>query len=149
MRKAFDKSLYEANDKLARESVKRLFKNSEFEIRDNEKVRGVDLLVYDKNGNHILNIETEIKRVWNGKDFPYTSVQIPERKNKYMILDKPTYLIMFNSNQSAYAVVKGKDIINSPLVIVPNKYISYGEKFYQVPVEKVDFNNVTSIKGEK
>lgn len=146
MRKRFDKELYEANDRLARENVRKVAPN--FDIRDNVKKRDVDLLVYDKDGNHVANIETEIKRVWKGPDFKYESVQFPERKAKYAKLDKPTIFVMFNEDQSKFLVVKDKDLLASPAVVVPNKYVYAGELFFQVPLDKVTFNDISSILQE-
>ena len=146
MRKRFDKELYEANDKLAREKVRALTPN--FDVRDNPKKRDVDLMVFDKAGNHVANIETEIKRVWKGPDFAYTNVQFPERKAKYAKLDKPTIFVMFNEDQSAFLVVKDTALLSSPCVEVPNKYVYKGELFFQVPLDKVTFNDISSILQE-
>lgn len=146
MRKRFDKELYEANDKLAREKVRAVAPG--FDIRDNPKKRDVDLLVYDKAGNHVANIETEIKRVWKGAQFQYTSVQFPERKAKYAKLNKPTIFVMFNEDQSAFLVVRDTVLISSPCVEVPNKYVYKGEQFFQVPIDKVVFNDISSILQE-
>lgn len=146
MRKRFDKELYEANDKLAKETLTGLLPN--FDVRENPKKRDVDLLVYDKDGNHVANIETEIKRVWKGPDFKYDNVQFPERKAKYAKLDKPTVFVMFNEDLSKFLVVKDKDLLSSPCVEVPNKYVYKGEQFFQVPIDKVTFNDISSILKE-
>lgn len=143
-RKRFDINLYEQNDKLAKESAIKLLDKRKYKIEENPKKRGVDLLVYNK-GEHIFNIECEIKRVWTGKDFPYESVQFPERKEKFAKLDKPTLFIMFNKDQSAFLAVDSRDLVKSPKVEVPNKYVYSGELFFQVPLKKVSFNDVKSI----
>jgi hypothetical protein len=147
IRKRFDTNLYSQNDSVARAKIKELFEGSDYKIVDNAKKTGVDLFVY-KNGTHILNIECEIKRVWKTKDFPYESVQIPERKNKYFKLDKPTIFVMFNDDQSAYLAIKGKDLESSPLKEVPNKYVWKGELFFQVPLDKVTLNDILSVVKE-
>lgn len=146
MRKRFDRELYDANDKLAKEKLRVLLSN--FDIRENPKKRDVDILVYDKAGNHVANIETEIKRVWKGPKFEYANVQFPERKAKYAKLDKPTLFVMFNEDQSAFLVVKNTDLLSSPCVEVPNKYVYKGELFFQVPLDKVTFNDISSILQE-
>jgi len=137
MRKHFDRDLYNENDAKAKAAAKEILKN--FKVEDNPKKTGVDLLVYNKQGEHIFNVECEIKKVWVDK-FTYTDVQFPERKSKYCLLEKPTFFIMFNKDLSQYLVVSSKNLLNSPLEIVPNKYISYGEKFFKVPLNKVLFN---------
>lgn len=139
MRKKFDKALYEENDAKARKAAKEVLKD--YEVIDNPRKMGVDLIVLDKNNKDkvLFYVECECKRVWK-KDFLYDTVQFPERKKKYTELDKPTYFIMFNHDFSEYLVVKGSDLAASPLEIVPNKYITYGEKFFKVPISKVTFN---------
>ena len=146
MRKLFDRELYEKYDSLAKNAVKNLFKDvssltgHDFDIQENVKKRGVDLLAYAF-GNHIFNIETEVKRVWKG-EFEYDSVQFPERKQKFAELDKPTLFIMFSEDLSQYLVVNNTDLLNAPKAMVRNRYVSYGENFFQVPLDKVIFNDL-------
>jgi hypothetical protein len=147
MNKPFDKNLYGQNDYLARNSVKKIFKGTDLKIVDNSKKTGVDLFVY-KGEKHVLNIECEIKRVWKTKDFPYSSVQIPQRKQKYTNLEVPTLFVMFNNNQSSYLVIKDSDLLISPKKEVPNKYVYKGEIFFQVPIELVKFNDLTNVIKE-
>jgi hypothetical protein len=147
VRKRFDPNLHKENDKLARKAVKALMKDSGYKIKDNPKVRDVDMLVY-KDKNHIFNIECEIKRVWKGQTFPYGNVQFPERKAKYAKLDKPTIFVMFNDDQSAFIALHGKDLILSPKAMVPNKYVLAGEIFYQVPLDKVSENDILKLVRE-
>jgi hypothetical protein len=139
MLKRFDAALYAENDKRARDAVKALL--PELDIRDNIRKRGVDMLVHDSNGKHVFNIETEIKKTWID-NFKFKDVNFPERKKKYAELDLPTFFIMFNNDLSQFLVVCGEDLLTSPLEIVPNRYISYGEKFFKVPLTKVHFNNI-------
>ena len=139
MRKKFDKALYEENDAKARKAAKEILKD--YNVIDNPRKMGVDLIVLDKNklDKVLFYVECECKKVWKDK-FTYDSVQFPERKLKYTQLERPTYFIMFNHDFTQYLVVKGSDLAASPLEIVPNKYITYGEKFFKVPLDKVSFN---------
>jgi hypothetical protein len=147
VRKRFDPALYAENDEIARNFVKGLLKGSEYQVLDNPKKRGVDLLLY-KDSVHIANIECEIKRVWKTSDFPYDSIQVPSRKEKYLVLDKPTIIIMLNADQSAYLVIKDKVLLASPKKEVPNKYVFKGELFFQVPKDQVIFNDLLKVLGE-
>src|SRR3990167_6020984 len=122
IRKRFDPQLHKQNDKLARKYIRNILKGSEYIVKDNPKVREVDILVY-QNGEHKFNIECEIKRVWRGSDFPYANVQFPERKGKYANLAKPTIFVMFNEDQSSYLALTGESLYSSPKVEVPNKYV--------------------------
>lgn len=146
-RKRFDPALYEENDRIAKEFVKNILKGSEYQAIENPKKRGVDLLIY-KDSQHVANIECEIKRVWKTQDFPYESVQIPERKSKYTVLEKPTVFVMLNNDQSHYLAVPQQTLTASPVKEVPNKYVYKGEMFYQVPKESVHFNNLIDALKE-
>jgi len=147
MRKRFDRELYKKYDKLAKENVLKLIDKRKYKVIENPKKRGVDLLVYRK-GKHVLNIETEIKSLWKGKDFKYDTVQLPERKEKFAKLELPTLFIMFNDNQKSYLVIKDKDLLKSPRVEVPNRYVYKGEYFFQVPLNKVCFNDIKTVLEE-
>ena len=147
MRKRFDPELHKENDKLARKAIKELLKGSGLTVKDNPKVREVDILVY-KGKEHLFNIECEIKRVWKGEKFPYDNVQFPERKGKYAKLEKPTIFVMFNDDQSKFIALHGKNLIDSPKAEVPNKYVRAGEMFYQVPLDKVSMNDLLCVINE-
>lgn len=147
MIKRFDKALFEENDKKCRDKVKQLLDHTEFSVSDNVKVRGVDLLLY-KAGEHIGYIEVERKAVWKGPDFKYDNVQFPERKAKYAKLDKPTTFVMFNEDMTKFLVVKHTDLLSSPCVEVPNKYMYKGENFFQVPLTTVKFNDIVGVLKE-
>lgn len=144
MKKRFDPELYRINDKLAKENTIKIVDKRKFKVVENPNTRGVDLLVY-KRGIYLLNIECEIKKIWVGKKFPYDNVQFPERKEKFALLDKPTIFVMFNADQSAYLVVRDKDLLSSPKKEIPNKYVYSGEMFFQVPLDKVVFNDIKTV----
>lgn len=146
-RKRFDPVLYSENDAIGRAKIKELLKGSEYQVMDNPVKRGVDLLVY-KDSIHIGNIECEIKRVWRTTEFPYDSIQIPERKQKYAELDKPTIFVMLNNDQSSYLAIKNTTLLASPKKEVPNKYVYSGEMFFQVPKDQVVFNDLLKVIKE-
>ena len=141
--KKFDKELHASNDNLAKSTIKSMSKDSIFDIREGDTDYSVDLKVYH-NDLHIANIECEVKRVWQGK-FKWDSVQIPDRKRKYCILDKPTFFIVFNNDCSEYIIIKSDTLMNSIVTEVKNKYVLKGEKFFQVMLK--DLNNL-DLEGE-
>jgi hypothetical protein len=142
MRKKFDKELYALNDKLAKDAAMLVLSGAGYtQVRESPRKTDVDLQVLDKDGNIMFYVEVERKAVWTTPEFPYTNVQFPERKTKYANLDKPTYYLMFSGDMKKYLVVKGQDLLTSPIEMVRNKYVAYGEMFYQVPLDRVTFNN--------
>ncbi len=147
MRKRFDPELHKQNDELARKSIRSLLRGSGFKVKDNPKVREVDMLLY-KGDQHIGYIEAEIKRVWKGQSFPYENVQFPERKEKYTKLGKPTVFVMFNEDQTSFLALHGNTMITSPKAEVPNKYVRAGEMFFQIPIDKVSMNDLLSVIRE-
>ena len=147
IRKRFDPKLYEENDKIAKDFVKNLLKGTEYQVIENSKKRGVDMLLY-KDSQHIANIECERKIVWVNQEFPYENVQIPERKTKYAVLEEPTVFVMLNKDQTAYLAIPQQNLLSSPIKEIPNKYNFKGEMFYQFPKEQVYFNDLLSAIKE-
>lgn len=140
--KKFDKNLYAQNDAIARKISKQFIeKKLNLTAMDNPDSFGVDLYLV-RNGSVIAYAETEVKNVWNSYDFPYGTVQFPERKGKFVDLDKPTLFCMINNQKTRLLYVWSKDLKSSPLVHVPNKYTAEGELFYQVPIQKVSFYDI-------
>lgn len=144
LRKRFDTTLFALADEPARECIKKLLKDTEFNVIDNPKKRGVDLLVY-KDGKHVANIECEIKLVWKGPKFPYSTIQFAERKEKYAIDKVPVVFCMFNADRTNHVTVTGDVLIASPKAEVPNKYVYKGEYFFQVPITKAKEDSLLQV----
>ena len=142
--KKFNKKLYEQNDKIARQITKQLFMDKDgVELLDNYDQYGPDLLM-KRNGQIICYVECEVKIVWNKFNFPYSTIQFPERKKKFTNLDIPTLFCMINNLKNRALTVGGGTLLSSPLVEVSNKYKSSGELFFQVPKDKVIFYDLRS-----
>lgn len=145
IRKRFDQKLFNKTDNKARTAIKNLFKGfSGWSVKDNPSKTGVDLIVY-KDDLPICNIETEIKLVWTGKDFPYESLHIPERKGRYESLPLQTIFIVFNKDCSSFLIVFGDDLYKANKVEVPNKYVFKGELFYDINVKKTIKNHLRTV----
>lgn len=138
MRKPFDKKLFEQNDALARQAVSQYLRSHGVTISPNPDQYGVDLFEMDDDefdGPYpVLGIECEIKRVWSGPDFPWGTIQLPERKAKYRspTLDVDYWLL--NSECTHAIVIRGSLLDQFPPKEVRNKYVAKGEMFYQIPV---------------
>jgi len=144
VRKAFDRDLWLANDRVAKEAVENLFSlpwNKKFEVVEHESHTAVDMELFVK-GDVVANIETEIKRVWKGDTFQYPTVQFPERKRKFCELADPTVFIMWNFDLTSFIAVTSEDMLKSPCTEVPNKYVYKGELFFQVPLDKIHINDI-------
>lgn len=136
MKKPFDRSLYAENDSLARAAGKRYWHSQGYTVEDNGDRYGPDLIV-TTHENEKFYCEVEIKKVWSGKDFAYDTLQIPERKKKFLLLERPCIFIVFNNKQTYGFLCTHSELAASPLVEVSNKYVRAGELFYQVPINKL------------
>ena len=137
MFKKFDKKLYEENDHkgkiFASSILKKMYPS--YNIVEGDKF-GVDLKVIDPKDNSIfITAEVEVRHNWNNDgDFPFSTINIPYRKQKFF--NGKCKYFSINKNLNRCLIIDDKDILNSPLEENPNKYVSSNEKFYKVPVEK-------------
>jgi hypothetical protein len=137
MYKKFDKKLHEENDKKGKEFavkiIQKIYPN--YNIVEGSKF-GVDLKVVDpKDCTVHREIEIEVRSNWSGDlDFPFDTVNIPERKRKFFN-GLCTY-VSINKNLNRCLLIKDEDILKSPLVENSNKYVASGERFFKVPISK-------------
>lgn len=135
MRKAFDEKLFQENDALARKASAEFIKSlcKDVKVFHNSDKYAQDLIVMDLEENPICYIECEIKRLWKGSEFPFPTLQIPERKGKYIGSEPGTLFLVFNADQTAVMLVHEELLAVSPKEEIPNKYVQKGEFFFQVP----------------
>jgi len=140
--KSFDRQLFNDNDTLARAAGKRYWGAMGYEVTDNPDRYGPDLII--DTGKDKYYGEVEIKRVWSGPEFKYDTLQIPERKKKFIGRDMPCVFAVFNNEQTHGFLCPGDILAISPLVEVSNKYVRSGEMFFQVPISSLIFIEVPS-----
>lgn len=132
-RKPFDKALFAENDAVAREVVMEYYRHSGIMLTPNPKRYGIDLLC--KIDNVVVRgVECEIKRVWSGPVLKYDTVQLPGRKAKYLSDEYPIEYWIINNELTHALVIPGEAVRQAEPVTVSNKYVRFGEKFYQIPV---------------
>lgn len=110
----FIQSEYNENDARAKNKLIELFSqtpryNTHILVEPLNKYT-VDFYVINPTGNHIANIEVEVKNAWCGVDFVYHDIQLLPRKQKFWLdpkhhLNKPTMFVMFNSDLSNHLVI--------------------------------------------
>lgn len=144
MKKPFDKDLYAENDSLARAAGKRYWQSQGYMVEDNSDRYGPDLIVTTHEEEKFYG-EVEIKKVWSGKDFAYDTLQIPARKKKFLLLERPCMFIVFNNEQTHGFLCTHSELAASPVVEVSNKYVRAGELFYQVPINKLILIEVPNV----
>jgi hypothetical protein len=127
--KKFDQKLFNKNDVPAREAAKKFWESRGVHARDNPDVYGPDLILDIDN-----LLEVEIKHTWRDK-FPFDTLQLPARKEKFAKIG--CMFMVFNSALTQAFLFDGDTVLDSPKKEVYNKYVSKGELFFQIPINKV------------
>lgn len=137
VRKKFDHKLYKECDQKARDCTTQYFESIGYTVEEHPDRYAQDLIVHKDGYNHL--VECEMKLVWEGIDFPYPTVQLPERKKKFFT--PPTQFFIWNALGSHAVSFWSYDIEDLEPVEVPNRYVYSGEMFFQVPLvltEKIE-----------
>ena len=135
-KKQFSSDLHSRNDVPAREAVLTHFRILGLHCRNNPDQYGPDLLYYGTGFRTQKYIEVEIKHSWpaDSPEFPFPTVQVPERKMKFCRGRTPIEFWILRADRKRAMIIPGSVLRSSPSTEVPNKYMSKGEFFRQVPV---------------
>ena len=123
MNKPFDPQLFGANDPQSRSVVAEFYKSRGCLVRANPDQYGIDLFVTRK-------VEIERRPNWYGNRFPFETVHIPARKEKFF--NEGCLYVVVNGGYDAMLTIDGSVILKHPRVRVPNKFMD-DEFFYDVP----------------
>lgn len=129
-RKRFDRKLYEECDQRARDATTTYLVSIGYDVKPHPDRYAQDLVATKDGSSHM--VECEMKLVWNGDNFPYPTLQLPERKKKFFT--PPTQFFIWNSDALHALSFWSRDIENLEPVEVPNKYVYSGEMFFQIPI---------------
>jgi len=132
MYKRFDKQLFDEHDEIGRKAVKRAL-GKIVALEDNPDIYGIDLVGRWKGNN--IKVEVDHKAGWVGSEFPFDTVVVTGRKEKFMQEDW-TFHAVVNRNCTALLFASMKDIKQAPTKNLPNKYMPNGERVFDVPFEK-------------
>ena len=138
--KPFCQDTFDTYDKLCRLRVsdyfEELISSKGWQLKDSDDPYAPDLCVVSQD-NVEFYFEVEQKNNWGKGNFPFPTLQIPERKRKFAEL--PAIFCVLNKYHTRMATVKASKVISSPVVEVSNRYVKSGELFFQVPVCDVKF----------
>ena len=137
--KAFNEKDFTDFDQLARDKARTYLEKTGYTVEDNLDRFGVDLVCQCEHGKKFA-VEVEVKKGWSG-DFKFATLHIPFRKSKF--INGSTLFFVFSSNLYSVAIVTSNTLKNSPIVDVPNYKMPQGEKFFDVPVNKVKLVRLT------
>ena len=138
MLKYFDRDQFARHDGHAKEVARQFWINLGYDCIENRDEYGVDLLVEDKVRK--FGSEVEVKTRWHGPEFNFPTLHIPFRKKKFTE-EKVTFFVLNNARSHA-AVVGRNDVVTSPVVTVPNKFVPAGDLFYDVNVQDAKIINL-------
>lgn len=146
VRKAFSNNLHRGHDEKARYAAKKFFESKGLVAVDNPNSKGIDLLVFEKGSSSpAYYVEVEVKNNWNARKFQYDTLQIPERKGKYLEMYGSQLLYMVFSKDLTQAFIADKlSFKRAALKEISNKYVRKGEYFYQVPTKECE---LVSMEG--
>lgn len=146
-RKPFSLELYQENDEKARNAVMQYLNDEDLYVKPNDDRYGPDLCVY-LGYKHKAYIEVEVKRVWKADQdtFPWSTVQIPERKRKFTKTTKSVEFWILRSDLKMAVIIPDYILDSSDSVEVPNSMVSSGEKFIQVPIEQCIIRSLTNTE---
>ena len=128
--KPFDINLYNADDN-AKDLVIQWLKRYGYEVWVNPDKYGIDLIGIDVRGREIA-VEVEVKHHWTGPHFPFRTVHVSARKQKFV---RPNaYLVMVNHERTHVLTLDYETLSQARLVTKPTIYTT-DEQFLQVDVE--------------
>ena len=139
--KKFSQKLFNKNDAAARNAVLNHIDSIGLYAVENDDRYGPDLILYS-GLKPISYIEVEVKRVWSGPDFPWDTIQLPQRKEKFAKLKLSTEFWILNDTLDHAVIIPDTELTQDLLKEVRNKFISEGELFFQVPIEKCNLKEL-------
>ena len=134
VRKRFDRDLFKECDEKARVCTTNYLTSIGYTVSEHPNRYAQDLIACIDGMEHM--VECEIKLVWAGKEFPYPTVQLPERKKKFF--NPSTQFFIWNRDCTDAVCFWSHDISDLKPVEVPNKYVYSGEYFFQIPMSLVE-----------
>lgn len=133
IKKPFSQKLCDKYDEPARNFVKKFYNDLGIKAIDNHDKYGVDLILLRDNIK-VGYAEVEVCVGWNAPMYPFKTYHVPVRKAKFFNLDMPTEFWAVSNTLSRALHIDGNVILESPQVIVPNKYVLSNERFYQIEI---------------
>lgn len=141
VRKRFDRALYEAYDKQAKDALTQHLIDRGHEVTPKKEDTYVDV-ISTKNGNTYYN-EAEVKIAWEG-EWPthWEEVRIPERKTrllkKYQNERGFLNFYLFDKHLKQAWRIRDTALTAERLKEAKGRYIQKGELFYHIPYKEAE-----------
>jgi len=137
VRKAFNPKAHARSDAPGKKTVIKYLKSIGIEAIENPDKFGIDVIVPGSD----VTYEVEQRSIW-AENWFYSSVHVPERKKKFM-QDKMVYAVV-NRDCTKILFCPSEVIREYKPIEVPNKAVSNGEEFYDVPLNKWTLREVSN-----
>jgi|TARA_R110000796_G_scaffold69615_1_gene158576 hypothetical protein len=144
VRKSFNRALYQAYDKKAKDTLVELLETKGHTIVNTEENYFVDV-VSQKDGYTYFN-EAEVKVAWK-EDWPshWEEIRIPERKqrllDKYEGTNGVLNFYVFREDMKQAWRIKDNLLTKESLAEAKGRYIQKGELFFHIPYTSAELVN--------
>tara|TARA_R100001126_G_C4860919_1_gene167316 strand:+ start:56 stop:493 length:438 start_codon:yes stop_codon:yes gene_type:complete len=139
-KKPFDKLLHRQYDDKARGATIKCMTKHGYSVTDNPDPYAQDLIAKPTVISELdfsFLVECEVKAVWKTNEFPYSDLQLPERKQKFF--DQRTLFFIWNCHLSRAACFWSEHVKHLPTHEVSNKMMAKGERFFKIPLSLIKF----------
>jgi len=92
----------------------------------------------------LIWIEVEIKHGWKEGEFPFATIHLPERKEKFCKERLPVIFCILSKDLKRAAIFGKKTVLQAEKVEVPNRLVQSGEMFFDIPLSEVRFVEIGS-----
>ena len=141
IKRPFNKALYDAYDKPARDTLASYLEEQGHTVVSNEEDYNVDLVT--QKGDFTYFNEVEVKTAWKG-DWPshWAEIRIPERKKRLLQHHKGAEgflnFYIFSFDMSKVWRIKDTLLTHDSLREASGRYIRPGEKFFHIPYTEAE-----------
>ena len=141
IKRPFNKALYDAYDRPARDILAEYLENKGHVIVNNEENYNVDV-VSQKHGLTFFN-EAEVKTAWKA-DWPthWSEIRIPERKKRLLDIyegdDGVLNFYVFRHDMKQVWRIKDTLLKTESLKEAKGRWIAKGEKFFHIPYTEAE-----------
>jgi len=132
-KKVFDPFLYQQYDAKAKQKLKEYLENRGYQVVECPFGQyDVDLGAWNKEKTVLFDVE--VRPLWESGSFPFPTIHLPCRKEKFTNHLFPVFFVAFRRDLKRFVSIP--DINLSKKIVVKNKYVANGERFFDVPIEQ-------------
>lgn len=133
MNKTFDPVLYAKYDP-AKHIVVDWLRSKKIEAFVNPDKYGIDIIA--KRNDDKFEIEVEVKKKWRGKDYPFDTIHISTRKERFVTQGVSVWFCLLNNDQTHAVFVSCADFLTAP-IITKNTSCTTRESFREIKTGKI------------